>query len=144
MDCRLSMRARTRPARISFTNNAPMIRISSPARFDAKMTRAIGDFSQLFGFRAETSGRPLGLLEEEYATTHQPLGETPSGLLVSIADAVKRFDGVKHIIQFAEFLPQAFDMAINGAVVHIDLIIIRRIHQLVAAFHIARTGRERL
>jgi hypothetical protein len=42
---RLSLRACTRFERISFSTSAPMMRITSPARLEARISRAIGDHS---------------------------------------------------------------------------------------------------
>ena len=39
-----------------------------------------------------------------------------------------------------ELLAQPLDVAVDGAVVDIDLVVVGRIHQGVAAFHHARAG----
>src|SRR5690554_5243857 len=67
-----------------------------------------------------------------------------SAFPVAIADAIKRFDRVEAVIDFLEFLAQALDVAVDGAVIHIDLIIIGSIHQRIPALHIAGALGERL
>src|ERR1700761_7777427 len=67
-----------------------------------------------------------------------------SGFAISIADAVKRFDGVEIVSNNLELLAQALDVAVDRAIVDIDLIVIGCVHQTVAALHKARPLRERL
>src|SRR5690348_1442718 len=64
--------------------------------------------------------------------------------LEAIADTVERLDHIEIVVALLEFLAQAFDVAVDRAVVHVDLIVIGGIHQRIAAFHHARAGRERL
>ena len=54
------------------------------------------------------------------------------GFFIFITHAIKRFDAVKAFIRFSEFFAQAFDVAVNRTVIDINLIIIGRIHQLIA------------
>src|ERR1700731_3678609 len=63
----------------------------------------------------------------------QNLGARASSFLEAIADAIKGLDHLEIVIHDLEFLAQALDVAVNRAVVDIDLIIIGRIHQGVAA-----------
>jgi hypothetical protein len=68
-------------------------------------------------------------------------------LLEAIADAIERFDHLEIVSRpqsVVELLAQALDVAVDGAVVDIDLIVIGRIHQRVAAFHDAGALRQRL
>ena len=46
---------------------------------------------------------------------------------------VKRFDGIKIIINDLEFLAQTLDVAVDCAVINIDLVIIGSVHQRIAA-----------
>src|SRR5665213_3032333 len=59
-----------------------------------------------------------------------------------------RFDQARRsarlVVDDLELLAQAFDVAVDGAVVDINLVVIGRIHQGVAAFHDAGAGGERL
>ena len=54
--------------------------------------------------------------------------------LEAIAHAIKRFDAVKGLINLIELLAQPLDVAVNGAIIDIDLIVIGGIHQGIAAF----------
>src|SRR5947209_7136853 len=65
-----------------------------------------------------------------------------SAFLEAVADAVERLDHVEVIVGLLELLAQPFDVAVDGAVVDIDLVVIGRIHQRVAAFHYAGAAGE--
>src|SRR5215204_1341837 len=67
-----------------------------------------------------------------------------SHLLEAITDAIERLDHVEVIIGLFKFLAQALDMAVDGTVVDIDLIVVSRIHESVAAFHHTGAARQRL
>src|SRR5215471_8343852 len=67
-----------------------------------------------------------------------------SHLLESIADAVERFDHVELVVGTLELLAQPLDVAVDGAVVNVDLIVIGRVHQRVAALDHAGPARQRL
>src|SRR3954451_11830701 len=71
-----------------------------------------------------------------------PKREGRSGFLEAVADAVKRLDHVEAVVCHLELLAQTFDVAVDGAVVDIDLIVIGRVHQRIAAFHDAGPARE--
>src|SRR5579871_1810354 len=67
-----------------------------------------------------------------------------SDFLETVTDAIKRLNHLEIVIDDLEFLAQPLDVAVDGAVIDIDLIVIRGIHQRIAAFHNARAGRQRL
>src|SRR5689334_6011762 len=67
-----------------------------------------------------------------------------SGFLEAVADAVQRFDHLEIVVGYLELLAQPLDVAVDGAVVDIDLVVIGRVHQRVAALHHARPRRQRL
>src|SRR5690554_1367326 len=77
-----------------------------------------------------------------------PLGFHRSGrnsaFPIAITDAIKRFDRIEAVIDFLELLAQALDVAVDGAVIHIDLIVISGIHQRIPALHIAGALGKRL
>src|SRR3989344_9370914 len=51
----------------------------------------------------------------------------------TVAGAIQGIDSGKFGIDLAELAPQPLDMAVDGAVVDIDIVLIGRGHQLVAA-----------
>src|SRR5262249_38669809 len=66
------------------------------------------------------------------------------GFLESIADAIQRFDHIEVVVGPLELLAQSLDVAVDGAVIDVDLIVIGRVHQRVAALDHAGPARERL
>src|SRR6188474_3386573 len=60
-----------------------------------------------------------------------PPGERRSGFLEAIADAVQRLDHLEIVVDHLELLAQPLDVAVDGAVVDIDLVVIGRVHQRV-------------
>src|SRR5215510_2276363 len=65
-------------------------------------------------------------------------------LLEAIADAVKGLDDVEVVVCLLELLAQPLDVAVDGAVVDVDLVVVGGIHQRVARLDHARTCGERL
>src|SRR5207244_1039017 len=65
-----------------------------------------------------------------------------SAFLETVADAVQRLDHVEIVIGRLELLAQPLDVAVDGAVVDIDLIVVGRVHQRIAAFHDAGPARK--
>src|ERR1041385_6761433 len=63
-------------------------------------------------------------------------------LLEAIADAVQRFDHVEVVVDRLELLAQPLDVAVDGAVVDVNLVVISGVHQRVPAFDNARPVRE--
>src|SRR6476659_4145445 len=63
--------------------------------------------------------------------------QTPqkSGFLETVTDAVQRFDHLEVVIDDLELLAQPLDVAVDGAIVDVDLIVIGCVHQGVAALH---------
>src|SRR6185503_1592185 len=73
-----------------------------------------------------------------------PPGERRSGFLEAIADTVQGLDHLEIVVDHLELLAQPLDVAVDGAVVDIDLVVIGRVHQRVAAFYHTRPRRQRL
>src|SRR5271163_3360499 len=67
-----------------------------------------------------------------------------ASFLKTIADAVQRLDHIEVVVACLELLAQPLDVAVDGAVVDIDLIVISRVHQGVAALHHAGAARQRV
>src|SRR6185295_17220702 len=114
---RLPYCASVRPARISDNSSTPTTRIRNPAKFQMKIIRAM---------------------------RVRAIARKPSALVVAVADAIERFDRVEVAVDVAEFLAEPLDVRVDGSIVDIDLIIIGRVHQLVAAFHVTGALGERL
>src|SRR5436189_6393810 len=69
----------------------------------------------------------------------QPRGVTPSSFLgKSISNAVEGLDRFEIGIDLPEFPAQPLDMAVDRAIVDIDIVLIGGVHQLIARFHEAR------
>src|SRR5688500_16767362 len=68
---------------------------------------------------------------------------TRSGFLEPIADTVESFDGFEVIVNLFELLAKTLDVAIDGAVVDIHLIVVGGVHQSIAAFNYAGALGER-
>src|SRR5215217_9043421 len=65
-------------------------------------------------------------------------GARASGFLEAVADAVERLDHLELVVDDLELLAQPLDVAVDGAVVDIDLVVIGRLHERVAALDDAR------
>src|SRR6187401_1979697 len=66
--------------------------------------------------------------------------QTGSGFLEAVADTVQGLDHVEVVVGDLELLAQPLDVAVDGAIVDIDLVVIGCVHQRVAAFHHAGPG----
>src|SRR3984893_13284428 len=65
-----------------------------------------------------------------------------SAVAVSITDAIEGFDLAELGIDRLELLAQPLDVAVDRAVIDIDVLAIGRVHQLVAVLDVARTLRQ--
>src|SRR4051812_19003836 len=74
----------------------------------------------------------------------QPHRPRPSLLAKAVPDAVERLDRPELAVDGAELAAHALDMAVDGAIVDIDVVLIGDVHQLVARFHNARPLGKRL
>src|SRR5205085_7422488 len=66
-----------------------------------------------------------------------------SAVAVSITDAIESFDLAEFGIDRLELLAQALDVAVDRAVIDVDMLAIGRVHQLIAIFDVTRTLRQR-
>src|SRR5258708_26784935 len=117
------MRALTSPWRSSLRTSAPATSTASPSTFSAMMS---------WPRRVPGSQRRRGALRPR------------SGFAVSVSDAIEGFDCVELGVNVAELLAHALDVAVDGAVVDINLIVVGRVHQVVAALHEAGALGQRL
>src|SRR6185437_15606307 len=123
--CSDSMRACTSRWPSWFSSSAPPTSRASPIRFRMTISRPIRDGG------ARILGRDRAV-------------RRASGFAVAVADAIKRFDGVEVRVYLAELLAHPFDVAVDRAVVDVDLIVVGRVHQVVAAFDEAGALGQRL
>src|SRR3981081_558260 len=66
------------------------------------------------------------------------LGAPQSDFLETVPHPIQGFDHFEIVIDALELLSQPLDVAVDGAIVNIDLIVIGRIHQGVCPFYDAR------
>src|SRR3977135_161823 len=66
-----------------------------------------------------------------------------SAVAVSITDAIESFDLAEFGIDRLELLAQALDVAVDRAVIDVDMLAIGRVHPLIAIFDVPRTLRQR-
>src|ERR1700692_1848835 len=90
--------------------------------------------------------RPVRGQDSPVATSGSswPIASKYALFLETIADAVKRLDHIEIVVAGLALLAQPLDVAVDGAVVDIDLIVVGRVHQRIAAFHHAGTAGQRL
>src|ERR1700674_3947800 len=74
----------------------------------------------------------------------RPAGDAGSALLEAVADTIERFDHLEVVVHRLELLAQALDVAVDGAVVDVDLVVVGRVHERVPALHHAWPRRQRL
>src|SRR6185437_5362644 len=75
---------------------------------------------------------------------HFSCGSGGSLLVESIADAIEGLDCIEFGVDASKLASDALDVAVDGSVVDIDVLVIGHIEQLVARFHDAGALRERL
>src|SRR5690606_2810712 len=110
-----SWRGSIRPRRHSLSAKAPPNRISRLRRLRARMKPPRREPPKRNRRRAGAS--------------------SGSALAVAVSDAIQGLDSVELGIDHAELLSHPLHMAVDGAVVDIDLIVIGGVHQIVAALH---------
>src|SRR4051812_23923915 len=108
--------------------------------------------------QASLTGEPTPRASRSYQTfapiklrAHQACANAPeesvperSGFLEAVADAVEGLDHLEALVGHLELLAQALDVAVDRPVVHIDLVVIGRVHKGIAALHHAGARRQRL
>src|SRR5216684_7398458 len=104
-----------------------------------------GQNCRLFSMAPLEDALPLSYPRQASASVNnQPVSAWQSGFLEAVADAVQGFDHLEIVVHDLELLAQPLDVAVDGAIVDIDLVVIGRVHQGVAAFHDAGAGGQRL
>src|SRR3569833_1065802 len=129
----------------------PLSPVSSATRSRSRSSEAsswfnVGaDFVRSSKFRAAGCDAPLGnstlfTPNGRSCQSALPPAKRRSGFLETIADAVQRLDHFEVVVDHLELLAQALDVAVDGTVVDIDLVVIGRVHQRGAALHDAGPG----
>src|SRR5436190_3559695 len=92
--------------------------------------------------RFSVSQAPAANREPSVSTAIESPGDLR--LLEAVADTVERLDHVEAVVGLLELLAQALDVAVDGAVVDVDLVVVGRIHQRIARLHHAGSRGQRL
>src|SRR3954469_2506925 len=96
------------------------------------------------GRRSDPFPRVAGFLISTSMAIDQVVPRRNLRLAKPIPDTIQRFDHVEIIVDGFELLAQALDMAVDGPVVDVYLLIIGRIHQRVTALHDAGALGQRM
>src|SRR5437764_1166086 len=122
--CRIpAIRSSTSPSRPDCTSSTPAIIIASATALKKMICHESPEI------------RRRGI----FAVPPRSDGPCPvSAFPVTVTDTIERLDGVEIIIDSLEFLAQPFDVAVDRAIVDIDLIVVSRVHQIIAAFYESR------
>src|SRR5207248_1511541 len=118
-----AMRSSTRPSRPDCTSNTPAIMIASATALKKLICHDKPEMR-----RRGVSAIPLS----------DDALRALSAFPVAVTDTIERLNGIEVVIGSLEFLAQTLDVAVDRAVVHVHLVVVRRIHQIVAALH--KTG----
>src|SRR5262245_41720420 len=113
--------------------------------FNKRMRRVRGEWRRLARRRRSRDGvsaeravgaRPPSAAAIRAAMPCRPSQRRPgSRVAVSVSDAIERFDLLEFGIDLAELATHALDVTVDGAVVDIDRLAVRRVHELVAVLH---------
>src|SRR6516164_8867247 len=99
---------------------------------------------KLSGVRLSTVSLPVARPHSGPAGVHPRRSSLASHFFEPITDAIERFDHVEVVVGPLELLAQPLDVAVDRAIVHIDLVVVGGIHQRVAALDHAGPAGERL
>src|SRR5690625_5459388 len=90
--------------------------------------------------RPSPYARPLWPAVKKEVAPVKTIRARPGGSVIAVAvtDPIEGFDLLKAAVGESEFPAHALDVAVNGAIDHIDMLAIGGSHQLVARFHMAR------
>src|SRR5215469_8896123 len=111
-----AMRSSTRPTRLDCTSSTPAMRMTSATALKKMICHERLEIRLRFGPTCAAPGMRLCFA-------------------VAIAHAIESFDGIEVIVDDLELLAQPFDVAVDRAVVDIDLVVVSRVHQVIATLH---------
>src|SRR5215469_14905407 len=107
----------------------------------ARIRRVSGDRCQ----RARTQNRGRGFADARVRARGSAPAAASRGLVVAVtvSNAIQRLDLGEIGIDNLELLAQPLDVAVDGAIVDVDVLAVSAVHQLVAAFDVAGPDSER-
>jgi hypothetical protein len=95
-----------------------------------------------------TAGPPDGRAVTPVSAIRAHLGAEAHGagsyLFKAIANSVERLNHIERRVNRPKLSAQSFDMAVDGTVIDIDLIVVGGIHERIAAFDHPRSAHQRL
>src|SRR5271167_4861110 len=152
---RLWVRASMMSARNWLSRRKPTTRTTSPPRFSVTMRRVSEEEKRASTARRSHRARRRQRDLRQRAPAEVDIASRCASLLISwrlrrsgfpeaISDAIEGFDHLEFRLDHLELLAQPLDVAVDGAIVDIHLIVIRRVHQRVAALDHAGTCRQGL
>src|SRR5271156_3725906 len=152
---RLWVRASMMSARNWLSSRKPTTRTTSPPRFSVTMRRVSEEENRASTARRSHRARRRQRALRQRAPAEVDIASRCASLLISwrlrrsgfpeaISDAIERFDHFEFRLDDLELLAQALDVAVDRAIVDIDLIVVGRVHQGVAALDDTGSRRERL
>src|SRR5579864_4653225 len=96
------------------------------------------------GWASRAGGQPTLCSASAAAGSAEAAPAAGSAIAVSISDAIEGFDLRELSIDCLELFAQTLDVAVDRAVVHVDVLAVRGVHQLVAVFDVAGALCQRL
>src|SRR6266540_2825285 len=120
----------TRPARFSDTmRRVRLEKLSAKKNWPARRSQPSGRCQPCAG------GASMATLSRTRAGEAPSAFRLGSGFVEAVAHTVQGFDHLEIVVHDLELLAQPLDVAVDGAIVDIDLIVIGGVHQCIAAFH---------
>src|SRR5277367_2664637 len=152
---RLWVRASMMSARNWLSRRKPTTRTTSPPRFSVTMRRVSEEEKRASTARRSHRARRRQRDLRQRAPAEVDIASRCASLLISwrlrrsgfpeaISDAIEGFDHFEFRLDDLELLAQPLDVAVDRAIIDIDLIVVGGIHQCVAALDDTGPGRERL
>src|SRR6185437_2263165 len=108
----------------------------------ARMRRVSGDRCQ----RARTPKRGRGVAGARGFARGSATTAASRGLVVAVtvSNAIQSLDLSEIGVDDLELFAQPLDVAVDGAIIDVDVLAVSAVHQLIAAFDVARPNCERL
>ncbi len=125
------------------TLTARMRRVSGEMRRRGRVGAGLAHGADsLRPIEAPPGGLPRAVPDRWGASGAVVTGRAVLAIAVAISDAIERLDLGEFAVDDLELLAQPLDVAVDRAVVDIDVLAIGGVHQLVAAFDMALARRQ--